>query len=188
MKPHFKNADDRSELLAWALSAPVGSTHEMKICKARRKYLHRLIDSGEVEQSCGAILTHSSFGSGLDRPLLLRVQSRTHAPRTAGQPIHTPVAGAKRPADAPFSEAPSSKRPLSSAGSRVGGSSKAAQSHPREMAMLAAEKRAREAAASSTQPPPTARSTWSRAPAEVVQLSDDDDDDDDDEWVIPLRS
>ena len=201
VKPHIKNADDREELYTWAASAPVGATHEMRICKDRRKYLHRLIESGEVEQSCGVELRSDSYGAGHSRTLLLRVERRIHAPRAAGRPDrpdHTPVAGAKRSADA-SSEVPSSKRPSSGAGSRVGGSSRAAQSSdPRAMAVLAAERRVREAAAAaasaqpphsaqpappSAQPPRSAtgapmRSTVPQAPVEVLHLSDDDDDDD----------
>ena len=153
VKQHAKNADDRAEVLEWAATARVGATHEMTLSTERRHYVHKLIESGEVERASGAVLSHESYKSAANRSktLVLRVLDRRSS-------LHTPAAGAKRPIDATSSQ-PDSKRWAGSAhqvggpvGRSTGGGSVSA-SDPRAMAAMAAERRA-----TANAPPPAAPS------------------------------
>jgi hypothetical protein len=140
---------DEEELLSWMSNLKVpGQQREFRVSKARRTYLHQLVD--HLQQNERYILSHQSKGNGPSRALVVTFEGRGST-RT-----ETPLSGgnfSQHEEEEPFSagysgvaHTPASKKRMfdeikDSNGHRLGGSNNTSALDPRKSAFLAAEKR-----------------------------------------------
>ena len=183
---------DHQELEAFVSTGAASARKEFNVSHERRKYLHQLIDSGELQRRYGIDLSHASFGQGANRTLMVTIGRRSAPPcRTLGggggggssssggggssRAVQTPVAAAGMKRGRDQASGPSTT---------LGGGAATRGRTPQEMAALAALRRFEQSAPKQATPPspPPRRATTPRAPAssaavETIELSDEDDDD-----------
>ena len=196
-----KNATDDAELRRFAATAHAGERKEFDVSKARREYLHKLIDSGILQHEYGVQLHKSSYGHGASRAMLVTMVSRVSEPSRI-------LGGATAQTPAP---AVGSKRARSTAGGTASATRLPAREGltPRDAAAQAAERRFADALATAAQAsadttalasadmtplaplsiaPPRSVVPPSTAPRSMtVEISDDEDEDGADPgyWICP---